>query len=338
MRNRRLETVGFIATILVVMCHADDVLPAEGRKWAARFFGSYFTAEDVPNFFFLSGYFLALKANADGWWRNAVMKRMRTLAVPYFLWAAILFSVCLASSLLLNGRSAPILSVFNEPLFGVMDILGILVTGGPMSCGPLWYVKTLFVFVLVAPLFFAPMRRCRWLAPALAVACAIAYGFLVQTGSPHCSFFHMGFSLVGFAAFLMGAMFALHPVEAAWCGRPWVAPLALAAWALSAQVTLVASERSLAIAPYVQVANVAVAVAALQVATMSFKIEVPAALTKLTFFYVTHTFVLGNVCRHFAGLGYFAVVAAALAICISAGLASRKFFPKTFQILTGGRG
>lgn len=250
-----------------------------------------------------------------------------------------MFILCLVFSLVLNGRNAPILATFNEPLLGLPRILGLRLVGGPRSCGPLWYVKTLFVFVLVSPPFMAAVRRWRWSAPLLAILCALAYGWLQTVGAECLSFFHMGFSLLGFAAFLMGAMFAFHPAKSQWAVHLWVAPLALTTWGVSAWATLALTEYGLRVAPFVQLVNIAVAVAALHVVSMSFRIEVPAWLTGLTFFiYVTHTFVLHNVGAVLAGAGYWAVLIAALGACIAAGAVLRRLAPKIFSILTGGRG
>ena len=86
-----LATFTFLATFLVVMCHADDVLAF--RPTVAAILGGTFSDANVYNFFWLSGFFLGRHQNEQGWWRSALVKRVSTLIVPYVLWNAAYFVV-----------------------------------------------------------------------------------------------------------------------------------------------------------------------------------------------------------------------------------------------------
>lgn len=95
----------------------------------------------VPFFFIASGYFLAKHFDESGWWKREVAKRIRSLLIPMFLWWGILILWAMPFSIAANklaGRS-------------LLDSVP-LADGKIPGIGVLWYLRTLFVFVLVSPL------------------------------------------------------------------------------------------------------------------------------------------------------------------------------------------
>ena len=86
MRRERIEflsVASFLATVLVVMCHADDVMPVASLP--ISILGQSFSDSNVYNFFMLSGFFVGKHILEEKWWQAALVKRISTLLVPYFL-------------------------------------------------------------------------------------------------------------------------------------------------------------------------------------------------------------------------------------------------------------
>lgn len=55
--------------------------------WIHQVFSSGYSAIAVPFFFVASGFFLAAHINEKRWWKTEVVKRARSLAIPFFCWA-----------------------------------------------------------------------------------------------------------------------------------------------------------------------------------------------------------------------------------------------------------
>lgn len=189
--SRQLSTVTFVATVLVVMCHCDDVM--SNKDGVVRFLGGIFTDANVANFFFLSGFFVARHYAEDGWYRKAILGRLRTLGVPYLVWCLIYLGVYGCASLV--GAYHP-----QAEFFGMRKVFGIGLLTPPIDFA-LWYIKTLFYFIIISPLFFALQYKFKATFPLIALS------LLMVKISPFGSSPYLGFcfNLVGFVCFLMGA-------------------------------------------------------------------------------------------------------------------------------------
>lgn len=145
----------------------------------------------VGFFFAVSGFFLMRK---DAWggegrkavWREAVRTRIRSLGVPYLLW---------------NMAGWALNRHFDEDIFHAFGLVGV----APSANGPLWYVKFLFLFVLVSPLVAVVIEKCgRWTF----VLCS---GMMLVI--PFCPF-PMKFSLFfSFSFFILGSVCARCPIH-----------------------------------------------------------------------------------------------------------------------------
>ena len=138
--KRQLATVMFLATVLVVMCHVDDVM--SNKNMLVRYLGGIFTDANVANFFFLSGFFLARHYGERNWYGVALARRTRTLVVPYFAWCVVYLAFYLLCEISHLGK--PHASGFFNPL----KVFGIGL-GAPIDFA-LWYIKTLLYFIIVS--------------------------------------------------------------------------------------------------------------------------------------------------------------------------------------------
>ena len=153
----------------------------------------------------------------DGWWKREVLKRVRSLVVPFYCWSFIAFVVATAEKIAAAkflGASLPaaIGNVWSEGIPWV-SILGLDLTALPFI-GALWYVRNLMFFVLLRPLFLKVIRRGGWM---LLLTLYVVYLALAAFVLPHLSarvngFLNSGFSLYGMLWFLLGILLRMYPV------------------------------------------------------------------------------------------------------------------------------
>lgn len=96
----------------------------------------------VPFFFVVSGFFMFYKCSPDiRWWRECIWRRLKTLFLPYLLWNMIYYVLRL---------------VTGKYTFDFYDALGLILglpLGGDLACGQFWYIRCIFIYALVAPIF-----------------------------------------------------------------------------------------------------------------------------------------------------------------------------------------
>ena len=165
--SRRLSTLSFVAACLVVFIHS--VLGGDPADWLGLFEHEIkrYTDLAVPIFFFLSGFFLAGHLGEPGWWRREVGKRVGTLLVPYVAWSLIGAALAWGLDPLLWKLSGQGGTGWAWPKgYEWLNLFGINVWAERTPLvGVLWYVRSLFVLVLLSPVWawaFFPGRHWGW--------------------------------------------------------------------------------------------------------------------------------------------------------------------------------
>lgn len=126
-RVEKLEWLSFIWMYAIVVIHAG----IGSHQWFQEFTWDV-RIGGVSYFYAVSGYFFAKHFDCESimkWWRKEISKRFKSLAIPYLIW-------CAAG---LNGWD-----IFRQ--FGISTHL-------PAANFPLWYVKYLFLFCVISPIF-----------------------------------------------------------------------------------------------------------------------------------------------------------------------------------------
>ena len=208
----KIKNMGFICALLVVSIHIDwHEDESQLLWWGSQLIKGGMGAIAgiaVPFFFVVSGYFLAAHFDEDGWWKREVGKRIKSLVVPFYLWTAISLVATIPLSIVAD-------LIAHRP-FGTnivlsvdwLRTLGVDLSNVPML-GPLWYVRCLFLFVLISPVFKWGVRKVkwRWIATVFLVY-AVSSGILgtvdVDQRTPIMKFFCYGFSLSGVFYFSTG--------------------------------------------------------------------------------------------------------------------------------------
>lgn len=169
--SARLANMGIVCACLIAVSHSGFYGQMDGAsRWLQQIMTWGFGNLPVPFFFLASGYFLAGHVGEVGWWGREARKRVRSLLVPYFLWMVLwsAFAGCLAAARHALAGEALFAGFPATPnawarVFGVGSF-------GPPGLWGLWFVRTLFLFVLASPLLLWPIRRGRWWGLALLAA------------------------------------------------------------------------------------------------------------------------------------------------------------------------
>ena len=204
------------------------------------------------------------------------------------------------------------------------------------------------LFVVVSPLFLSPMRRNRrwawFFIPAM-----LAVSFLFPKLATSMAKFHF----LGFACFLLGAQMAFSErwrnfILEARNGRWWLWTLI---WALAAGLVAFLVDpphEGVEISRWaatLKFSYVVLAVVCLQRLVACSRWRAPESWVKITFvIYGLHWIVIElltkiglDIIKKYPTLMFFVVFALTSAICLSAGLALRRFVPRIASCLTGGR-
>lgn len=138
----KISALSFICTCMVVLIHVPIPSTHLSSGWYLSEFLSYgICLISVPYFFIFSGFFLGKHIEEEGWWFNAIKKRVKSLLIPYIIF-----------NLLYSFYTS---DFFSNPNITVLYLIKVAF-GSPFeypTLGPLWYVRSLFFYVIISPIF-----------------------------------------------------------------------------------------------------------------------------------------------------------------------------------------
>jgi len=309
--SHKASNLGFVCVCLVVFMHIHCPWEGGGINQLA-----------VPFFFLMSGYFLAAHTEEAGWYRLAVQKRMRTLLIPLFLWCVLWTGYSIAIAAALNLHAGRSLTANLLTGWGSLRYLALDITRTP-AMGPLWYVRCLFLFVLISPAVVALVRKLKFGALLVTGASYVTYASYGRVVGSNIDFLSYGFSLEGLSYFSFGIYLQLsqHPLS------------------VSAGKGAVAFATGL-VAYWFGITELSILLMIVGLWGLMPSRPLPKILTSNTFpIYLIHMFVLllagsGKISSPIISI---AVGVGAVLVSLIVAVAMKKLLPRTSSILFGGR-
>ena len=248
-KSKTIEWLRFFCIAAVVLLHAVG-LPLDGNEYISYRYGAYDTIRilfseglcrvAVPVFFLISGYlfFISLEQWNKDVWIDKLKKRCKTLLVPYLLWN--LIAICYSLSILypmfifMGGEAPDILAWYNR--IGGLRAFWDSGNGGLPINYPLWFIRDLMVFVLLAPLIFQFVKKTGIVG---LIILYLAYLLNLWGDVP-------GLSSEGLFFFTLGAYFATHSIDfSAVFRKYWIAATVIACPLVVAMVLTFGSNNDL---------------------------------------------------------------------------------------------
>lgn len=350
-----IDSLRFPLMLLVVFIHV-PINTAEVPLWEysladgqavfiyiSRLISYVVGAAAVPCFFVFSGYYTFAK-NPNKWlvpsdYKRELMKKARTLLLPYLLWNLLMFvSIWVKDSLVgvFNGVN-PVDLISITPPHCWDDILLRVFWGGPINM-PLWYVRDLLVLLLVAPLVYVAVKRSSYIVPLL-------FLLALWCNPPF---------VLSAAYFSLGALFAIRKVQLISVAERYFSPLMWIAIPLNLIFPFIA--HSPLYSPYINIPNTLLLVfciIGLGTYVYDHKRVYSERLLRLNtfvfFIYVAHeVFILATIKGILARLGlwqygwggvvgYFVCGVATTLICIVVYGFLQRFLPRLLAWSLGGR-
>lgn len=217
--SKKLQALVFIATLLIVLLHTRTLLEING-KWTyyLETFISILCSTAVPFFFMISGFLIGNTAfyTKPPWFKKTLIKRLKTLGIPLFLWCTLYIIVTFPigfTTNIINGR--PLTEDF--AIQGMSYLGGFLICYGlnPFStCSALalWYVRTLLIFVILSPLYtwIIPKQKIYGLLICISFFFVWSFTYLLPEGGA--GLFYLGWlDARALFAFPLGLYFSRYP-------------------------------------------------------------------------------------------------------------------------------
>lgn len=159
--SKKISVLSFLAMIGVVMIHSNTLgtmLNAAGWNIVIqKILTRTFTAWAVPFFFVVSGFWFARGRyiQENGEYRKLILKKMKTLLVPYLIWAVVGSAIVIP--LFVFNNHVNHMPLFDRTFLGApgvwpkIDKLFGVTANGPIGNLALWYVRTLLILFMAAP-------------------------------------------------------------------------------------------------------------------------------------------------------------------------------------------
>lgn len=344
--SRKITVLSFLAMIGVVMIHSNTLgTMSNAAGWnivIQKILTRTFTAWAVLFFFVLSGFWFTrgryIQENGGGY-RKLILKKMKTLLVPYLIWAVVGSAIVIP--LFMFNNHVNHMSLFDRTFLGVpgvwskIDKLFGVTTNGPIGNLALWYVRTLLILFVAAPIWKLLYRT---FGKALVVF-AIALSLL----TPEVWVPYVSIKLGSIGWFLFGVGISRWIAEERKIPLPvvWTAGLGWAALS-------VASAAGYAVVPsLIPLCGIVFMWGAYDL-VMKRDFEVPRYMKKSFWVYCLHGSMIGYL---LAGIPYvvgktdistlvttLVSPVIAIVVCLFAAYLCKKINVKLFDLLCGGRG
>lgn len=213
--SAKMANMSIVSAFLIVAMHGYSMMsiPAFGTMpwWFYKLFKESFTDIAVPYFFCASAFFFAGHLAEHGWFKKAILKRVKTIVVPYVLWVLVSIPIKLFGLVVQNKLTGKY--IWEGCDFSVRRFVsGLGLTLDSPDPTILWFLRSLFVFMLISPILFYALKR--WGVCVLVLLFACNY-LLMPLGYLNRIIQYVGsislLSMNGLTYFALGAWMRLKP-------------------------------------------------------------------------------------------------------------------------------
>lgn len=173
--SAKIVNMSLLGALLVISIHCGLSADDAGLCWLTyEVFPGGYSRIAVPFFFLVSGYFLAAHINEFGWWQRETLKRVKSVMLPFLMWALIYQVLFIPLSIYADVRAGRPFGTNISFLNGdALRVFGLVWDQWPVSV-PLWFLRSLFLFVIVSPMIVWLLRKMSKLLILVLFSCAIA--------------------------------------------------------------------------------------------------------------------------------------------------------------------
>ena len=337
--SSKIAGFGFVCAFLVVMLHVPQPVPVDSSTpvwWLFHLTAGTFGRLGVPFYFAASGFFLARHFGEQSWWRRETAKRVTSLLVPFLLWLSLWNAAEGGLAVLSNMHSGLAWYAGFPTGRALLARIGIDPFDYPSDV-PLWFVRSLFLYVAAGGILLPMLKRAGLAIPAAVLALSAAMR-LAGGESDACRFFSRFVSLHGLFYFLAGASLSMGVLRMPARGRLSAALCAMGVVGLFASQFLAARN----VAWWGVLHEISLPLALLAAWRAFPRVSWPRSLTSLTFpVYVLHVFAIRALDVAMYGRLSCAALAVkyvgASAISLGAAVALRALLPRFHSFAFGGR-
>lgn len=173
--SAKIVNMSLLGALLVISIHCGFSADDTGLcRLIYEVFPGGYSRIAVPFFFLVSGYFLASHINETGWWQNETLKRVKSVMIPFLLWALIYQVLFTPLSIYADIRAGRPFGANISFLNGdALKVFGLVWDQWPVSV-PLWFLRSLFLFVIVSPIIVWLLRKMPRIWIIVLCSCTIA--------------------------------------------------------------------------------------------------------------------------------------------------------------------
>lgn len=323
--SAKVRQCGFLCSLLVVGLHI-SYTPEGDDAFRWLFYIQHTIGRiAVPMFFVFSGFFVECNFDRGGGYVSVVKKRVRSVMIPYFVCNIIWLIMTLFAMIAANFLHHRELLCVPITGFDFLDAIGL---GYAPWHGPSWFLRNLFLLVLVSPFI-------RWVLDRFSMLyLIIIFGYSVWSEGP----LLWTFRASGLFYFSVGMVICRRVVCCA-LGKAFRWGIVGGAVALGV-LTILGLEEQKSFARWVEPFFVAVAVMAIW--ELVPKAVVPERIARLSFpLYLIHPFVLWGSRQIWVAkscLIWVATLAVCLVISYFLIFSLNRCFPRFSNVMFGGRG